>query len=111
MPHITDELQPPSYWADRDPEGRYDCSVWIGELGSDAPWAMYSYSRPGNILWNAIAGELYRRGWSDDEIKAWLQSKTPRYELDGALGEAIESLGRLVARSAVKENNDAHLSL
>jgi len=98
MAHITDSFETPSAYADRDPEHRYDCTLRLGSLDSDAPWAMYSYERPANILWNAIAGELYRNGWSDDQIRDWLQSKGPRWSLDGDLGEALEELGRKVAK-------------
>ena len=87
------QLKPPSEWADKDPDGSYDCTLHIGPLESDAPWAMYSYDRPSTILWNAIAGSLYRAGWSDEAIKDWLQSKGPRYALDGDLGELLKVIG------------------
>lgn len=85
---------PPSEWADKDPDRHYDCTLHIGGFGSDAPWAMHSYDRPSSILWNAIAGSLYRAGWSDERIKSWLQSKDPRYALDSDLGELLTNLGR-----------------
>ena len=98
MPHITHDMKSPSEYADMDPDKVYDCTLWIGPFLSDAPWSMYSYERPASILWNAIAGEFYRNGWTDEEIKEWLQSKEARWALDGMLGEDIENLGREFAK-------------
>jgi hypothetical protein len=78
----------------------YDCTGKIGpfeRVYQPVEWAMYSYERPAYMLWNAIASELHANGWSDGQIKNWLQSKGPRYELDGALGEAITELGKQYA--------------
>jgi predicted transcriptional regulator len=71
----------------------YDCTDKIGQLGSDCEWPMYSYERPAYILWNAIAQNLHRRGWTDKQIKEWLQSKNTRWALDGDLGAIIQELG------------------
>ena len=68
-----------------------------GRLDSDAEVAMYSFDRPSNILWGAIAETLRERGWSDIEIAEWLSSKGPRWSLDGDLGEALDQLGRSFA--------------
>jgi hypothetical protein len=57
-------------------------------------WPMYSYDRPSYMLWNSIANTLHERGWTETEIKQWLQSKSTRWALDGSLGDAIEKLGR-----------------
>lgn len=76
--------------------GHYDCTGLIGDLypSTEKPeWPMYSYSRPAYVLWNAIAGELNRLGWTDDEIREWLQSKHPRWALDGSLGDKLRDLG------------------
>ena len=73
----------------------YDISDKVGQLhgkdcwGNDPEWPMYSYDRPAYILWNAIAKNLHSRGWSDEQIKAWLQSKNTRWALDFSLGDAI----------------------
>lgn len=81
----------PGSWADKG--GRYDCTLYIGQLHTEeCAWPMYSYDRPSSILWNGIAEALYKRGWSDKQIRHWLQSKEPRWALDGSLGEAIEKL-------------------
>ena len=98
----------PSDWAKNgDP---YDCTGFIGPLYpnddiNDPPeWPMYSFDTPAYILWNAIAGELYKRGWNDEQIKDWLQSKNPRWALDQDLGDAIRKLGKTYAQTIVEEN-------
>lgn len=80
----------------------YDISGKIGPMYpmKGAPeWPMYSYDRPANMVWNAIAGELSERGWNDDRIMRWLQSKNPRRALDGYLGEALEAVSKLYAKT------------
>ena len=78
----------------------YDCTGKIGPsggqtncLGELPEWPMYSYERPAYILWNAIAQNLHRRGWTDSQIKEWLQSKNTRWALDGDLGSILVELG------------------
>jgi|KBSMisStandDraft_5_1062788.scaffolds.fasta_scaffold99877_5 hypothetical protein len=77
----------------------YDISDKVGQLhgkdcwGNDPEWPMYSYDRPAYILWNAIAKNLHKRGWSDTKIKKFLQSKDTRWALDMGLGEALQNLG------------------
>ena len=65
-------------------------------------WPMYSFSRPAWLLWNAIANGLIEKGWTEEEIKFWLQSKDTRWALDGDLGEEIEKLGKKYARKIEK---------
>lgn len=65
----------------------------------DPKWPMYSYDRPAYMLWNAIANGLHDKGWSEEEIKTWLQSKATRWALDGSLGEDVEKLGREYAKT------------
>lgn len=96
----TEHRKLPGEWA---AEGEpYDCTLEIGQL---APldrkplWPMYSFDRPASILWNSIAAALHKRGWSDAKIKAWLQSKRPRWALDDELGTRLERLGRSFART------------
>lgn len=76
----------------------YDISGCIGPLhpatNSAPEWPMYSYERPAWMLWNAIAGALAQKGWTEPMIKEWLQSKKARWALDGYLGEEIDALGR-----------------
>lgn len=92
----------PEQWADEgDP---YDCTGHLGPLfehkilHDDDPWLMYSYDRPAYKLWNAIAAELYANGWRDAQIKDWLQSKGPRWALDGSLGDSLDELGKTYAK-------------
>ena len=75
---------------------QYDCSWQIGQLGEvdkltgeAFEWPMFSFERPAEIVWCAIAKNLHSRGWSDEQIKAWLQSKNTRWALDFNLGDAI----------------------
>lgn len=74
----------------------------FGKLDSDADIEMYSFDRPSSILWGAIAQRLWERGWSDKEIEEWLCSKGPRWELDGSLGDMLETLGRSFASKLEK---------
>jgi hypothetical protein len=85
----------------------YDISGKIGPLflnDKKPDWPMYSYERPGWMLWNAIAGRLHEKGWSDDEIRVWLQSKEPRWALDGELGDAIKAIGEKFAETLNKDS-------
>lgn len=80
----------------------YDITGKVGSLypaTHDIEWPMYSYDRPAYKLWNAIGKRLTEHGWTEGEVKAWLQSKDTRHALDGALGDAIEKLGAEFADS------------
>jgi hypothetical protein len=84
-----------------------DITGKIGPLcmSSEPPeWPMYSYARPAYILWNAIARGLSERGWSEEQIKGWLQSKFPRWALDQSLGDALEELGAKYAAEQIPES-------
>jgi hypothetical protein len=84
----------------------YDITDRIGPSHAiECDWPMYSYERPSYILWNAIAANLHGRGWSDAEIKQWLQSKEARWALDGSLGEALIELGNRFADTELKEDD------
>lgn len=83
-----------------------DYTALIGPLNSDKEWPMYSYERPAYMFWNAIANTLRTRGWSDEEIKEWLQSKEPRWMLDGELGETIEAVAAIVALGIQKPGEE-----
>jgi hypothetical protein len=99
----------PAEWAAEDPDGHYDCTSDLCQLGGPVSdlmpeerkprWPMYSFDRPSFLLWNAIAGALHKRGWSDRKIKVWLQSKHPRWALDNPLGDSLERLGKRFAKS------------
>jgi hypothetical protein len=85
----------------------YDISGKIGNLFNTNPepeWPMYSYDRPASILWSAIAGKLHEAGWTDEQIKEWLQSKETRWALDGSLGDALRALGERFAIEAAHLN-------
>ena len=88
---------------------QYDLTGHIGpmfpEITAKAEWPMYSFDRPAHIVWNAIAKQLNAAGWSDHKIKEWLQSKSTRYALDGALGEALEAIGTEYGKRIAGEAN------
>ncbi len=81
----------------------FDITCQIGALyyidtpEKPAEWPMYSFDRPARMLWNAIGKRLTEKGWSENRVKEWLQSKSTRWALDGTLGDAIEALGRSYA--------------
>ena len=68
--------------AEGDP---YDCTGLIGQLGEDAmcEWPMSSFDAPAYTVWNAIAATFNRAGWSDHQIRDWLQSKQASAMGDG----------------------------
>lgn len=71
----------------------------IGSLANDAPWPMYSFNRPAYMLWDALANGLCNRGWTDEQIKEWLQSKGPRWALDGSLGDKLKAIAHEYANT------------
>jgi hypothetical protein len=81
-------------WSPLSPNGHFDASMHMGDLrmGEPAPapeWPMYSYSRPSYMVWDAIGQVMIDNGMSVDQVKDWLQSKNPRYALDGTLGDVL----------------------
>lgn len=86
---------------------QYDYSVHMSDRFSihteekPAPWPMYSFSRPANILWSAMAERLRQRGWTERKVKDWLQSKDTRWALDHDLGEALRMMGIRYADSLI----------
>jgi hypothetical protein len=89
----------------------YDITGKVGDLypTTNPEWPMFSFDRPSYILWNAIGKVLDEAGWTEDQVKDWLQSKSPRWALDGTLGDAIKTLGKAFAETAIikepKETN------
>jgi len=55
-------------------------------------WKMYSYERPASMVWNIIGQVMTNKGYPEEEIKAWFQSKSPRWALDGSLGDVLENV-------------------
>ena len=70
----------------------------LGKLTDDVDCPMYSFEQPAYIVWNSITRALMARGWSEDQVKEWLQSKEARWALDGSLGAAIERAAKQYAR-------------
>jgi hypothetical protein len=62
---------------------------------------MYSYERPAYILWQAVFEGLQEGGMTETQALDWLQSKNPRWLLDGSLGEALRQIGKAVGREHV----------
>lgn len=58
---------------------------------SNADWPMYSFYGPSMRVWGTVANRLHKRGWSEDKIKEWLQSKNARWAMDQSLGDALAS--------------------
>lgn len=82
-----------------------DITGKIGPLNNtfiNPEWPMYSYERPAYIFWNAIANGLHKAGWTEEQIREWLQSKGPRHALDFALEEKLIQLGQEYAQTLVK---------
>lgn len=96
------EMSPGVYGFDQ-----FDLTGHIGplwpEITADAQWPMYSFDRPSHILWNAIGKRLCEAGWTDDQIKTWLQSKAPRWALNaGGLGDQIQAIGKAYAETLIE---------
>jgi hypothetical protein len=75
-----------------------DFTAYVGQLGTDCKWPMYSFDRPAYYLWQAIGQQLIAQGWTSDEVKTWLQSKHTRWALDMDLGDMLRDLGKRYAR-------------
>lgn len=85
----------------------FDISGKIGDLHHLKPeWPMYSFHRPAHSFWNGLAGALHDKGWSDDEIRVWLQSKYPRHLLDERDDE-LAALGAKMAEQIIAEGHRA----
>lgn len=84
----------------------YDITGKIGELYSirNPEWPMYSFGRPAYILWNAIGEALTAKGWTEDQIRDWLQSKSPRWALDNDLGDTLRAIGKTYAEGLEHTN-------
>ena len=65
----------------------------FNELQKAPALPMYSYERPAYQLWQAVFEGLRVGGMSEEQAIEWLQSKNPRWALDGPLGTQIIDLG------------------
>ena len=81
-----------------------DISADIGPMAHHASIPasipMYSYSRPAVILWQAVFEGMIESGKTEKQAIEWLQSKGPRFCLDGDLGEQIRAMGLALGKSA-----------
>lgn len=89
-------------------DGEFDCTGDIGPLYArpeDATCPMFSFDRPVFTLWNAIGAELHAKGWTEEQIRWWFQSKLTRWHLDGTLGDALDRLGKEYAERVHAEDH------
>lgn len=93
----------PSFYARETGDAReFDLTGLVGSADGSSCWPMYSFDRPAFTVWNALSRRLFERGWSDAEIRTWLQSKEARWALDGALGDALANAASACADRADK---------
>lgn len=79
-----------------------DITADIGPLyrdGWDPKIPMYSYERPAYIFWQAVFEGLVEAGKTEEQAIDWLQSKNPRWVLDGSLGALLSQIGLEVGRA------------
>ena len=62
---------------------------------------MYSYERPARIFWRGFIEGLANKGWTEQEIIEWLESKAARWMLDGMDTELFD-LGFTTAKDQEK---------
>lgn len=86
-----------------------DITADIGPLyQSGAPTIpMYSFDRPSTILWQAVYDAMREAGCSDKKATEWLQSKAPRWLLDGEHGDKLRALGHEIGKRAAASGVDA----
>lgn len=79
-----------------------DITADIGPMYRDG-WKpkipMYSYERPAYIFWQAVFEGLQEGGMTETQAIDWLQSKNPRWALDGSLGTILRQIGRETGRA------------
>ena len=71
----------------------------FNELQKAPALPMYSYERPAYQLWQAVFEGLRVGGMSEEQAIDWLQSKNPRWVLDGSLGAILSQIGLEVGRA------------
>ena len=74
----------------------------IGPLEANVNCPMYSYDTPSRLFWRSVIDTLQERGWSEENIKSFLQSKDPRWALDSELGDTIMMVASLYASQVTK---------
>jgi hypothetical protein len=87
-----------------------DITADIGPLHTrtePAKIPMFSYERPAYLFWQFVFEGLQEKGWTEEQAIHWLQSKGPRWELDGTLGEAIAALGKQWAAKVAVDYADS----
>jgi hypothetical protein len=69
------------------------------KMVATAPYPMFSFERPATILWQAVYEGIRKRGLTHEQAIEWLQSKGPRWALDGELGDKLTELGQEYAKT------------
>ncbi len=64
---------------------------------------MYSFDRPATIFWQGVYDSMRAEGCNHQQVVDWLQSKFPRWALDGELGSELEDLGQAAGRRFAAE--------
>lgn len=67
---------------------------------------MYSFDRPATILWQAVYDAMREAGRTDVQATDWLQSKAPRWLLDGEHGDKLRALGQEIGWRAAAAGID-----
>mgnify|MGYP000866683991 CR=1 FL=1 len=62
---------------------------------------------PPTILWQAAYDAMREAGRTDAQATEWLQSKAPRWLLDGEYGDKLRKLGEEIGRRAAAAGVDA----
>jgi hypothetical protein len=70
-------------------------------LRDNAIHPMYSYNTPANCFWTGVVEGLRYKGWNEEEIVDWLQSKETRWLFDERGGE-VTALGNAMVDKAKK---------
>lgn len=81
-------------WSPLTKNGNFDASLHMVQLFQSHddvvdPWKMFSYERPACVVWNVIGQHMADKGYTVEQIKDWMQSKNPRWALDGDLGDVL----------------------
>jgi len=86
-----------------------DITADIGPLYNAAPppLPIDPFDRPATILWQAAYDAMREAGRTDAQATEWLQSKAPRWLLDGEYGDKLRKLGEKMGRRAAAAGVDA----
>lgn len=81
-----------------------DITGKIGTFDGQSEVPMYSFDRVAHLFWQGVYNELRERGWTQKQAFEFLQSKHPRWMLDGTTGEELEHMGAVFCRFYLAAN-------